>query len=148
MCGQSVKKWRLAGSILIVVNFWLLRSQHTSEKKPIFFLTYSRASAVMSPPYDRSPTGWFSLRRPPGAIVACPRNETPPATLWGPGSQEICGDDGQLATMMRGRMTTIGWWDGYIKYITIACKFNAYKYIYDLTSLTMIMCLEELKIRC
>jgi hypothetical protein len=78
------------------------------RKKPIFFLTYPRASAVMWPPYDRSPTGWFSLRRPPGAIVACLRNETPPATLRGPGSEEICGDDGQLATMMRGRMTTIG----------------------------------------
>jgi hypothetical protein len=46
--------------------------------------------------------------RPPGAIVDCPRNETPPATLRGPGSHEIYGEDGVLTIMMRGPMNTIG----------------------------------------
>ena len=46
--------------------------------------------------------------RPPGAIVACPRNETPPTTLRGPGSHEVCGEDGILTTVMRVPMNTIG----------------------------------------
>jgi hypothetical protein len=65
----------------------LIISKSTYKRKnPIFILTYSRAYAVMSSPYHRSPIGRFSLRRPMGAIVACPRNEMPPATLRGPSS--------------------------------------------------------------
>jgi hypothetical protein len=48
------------------------------------------------------------MMRPLGAIVACPRNETPPTTLRGPGSHEICREDGVLTTMMHGPMNTIG----------------------------------------
>jgi hypothetical protein len=62
----------------------------------------------MSSPFRRSPTARFSLMRPPGAIVACPRNETPPATLCGPGIHEVCGGDGVVTTVMRGPMNTIG----------------------------------------
>jgi hypothetical protein len=62
----------------------------------------------MSSPFHRSSTAWFSLMRPLGAIVACPRNGTPPATLRGPGSHEVCGGDGVLTTVMHGPMNTIG----------------------------------------
>jgi hypothetical protein len=46
--------------------------------------------------------------RPLGAIVASPRNKTPPTTQRGPGSNEVCGGDGVLTTVMRGPMNTIG----------------------------------------
>jgi hypothetical protein len=46
---------------------------------------------------------------PLGAIVACPTNETPPKTLCGPGSNEVCGGDGVLTTVIRGPMNTIGY---------------------------------------
>ena len=46
--------------------------------------------------------------RPPGAIVACPRNETPPTTLHGAGSHEVCRGDGVLTTVMCELMNTIG----------------------------------------
>jgi hypothetical protein len=62
----------------------------------------------MSSPYDRSLTSRLTLRRPPDAIVACPRNETPPATLRGPGSQENYSGDGHLTTMVCASMSTIG----------------------------------------
>jgi hypothetical protein len=79
-----------------------------SKKKPSSFSTYSQACAVMSSPFHRSLIARFSLMRPPGAIVACPRNETPPATLHGPSSHEVYGEDGVLTTMMCGPMNTIG----------------------------------------
>jgi hypothetical protein len=63
----------------------------------------------MSSPFHRLPTAWFSLMCPLGAIVACPTNETPPKTLCGPGSNEVCGGDGVLTTVIRGPMNTIGY---------------------------------------
>jgi hypothetical protein len=62
----------------------------------------------MSSPFHRSSTARFSLMRPLDAIVACPIKETPPATLRGLGSNEVCGGDGVLTTVMRGLMNTIG----------------------------------------
>lgn len=98
-------EWRL--SILIVGSIDSLRSQQTTTKHHLPS-PFSRPSAVMSSPYDRSPTSQLTLRPPPDAIAACPRNEMPHITLWGPDSQENCSSDGHLTAMVHVLMSTIG----------------------------------------